>query len=88
MSTNPFIRCDSNNPFIQEMSSPSSNGGTLYPQLKDEDNEEKKPSKSQIDTYSEDISLVVKASDFAARRHRFQKRKDPHQTPYINHPIG
>ncbi|KAF8365296.1 hypothetical protein PRIPAC_83125 [Pristionchus pacificus] len=28
------------------------------------------------------------AADFAARRHRFQKRKDHRQTPYINHPVG
>ncbi|GMR53997.1 hypothetical protein PMAYCL1PPCAC_24192, partial [Pristionchus mayeri] len=34
------------------------------------------------------IALIVKAADFAARRHRSQKRKDHHQTPYINHPVG
>lgn len=64
----------------------------LYPQLKGDESveqtDEKKPGKSQTDTYVEDISLFVKACDFAARRHRFQKRKDPKQTPYINHPIG
>lgn len=36
----------------------------------------------------EDMAMVIKAADFAARRHRFQKRKDPAHTPYINHPIG
>ncbi|CAI4229960.1 unnamed protein product [Auanema sp. JU1783] len=34
-----------------------------------------------------DVALLMKANDFAARRHRFQKRKD-NRTPYINHPIG
>ncbi|PAV81645.1 hypothetical protein WR25_17486 isoform A [Diploscapter pachys] len=62
----------------------------VYPDL-----EEKKPSESNasgkkafMDHGPEDMALVVKATDFAARRHRFQKRKDPAQTPYINHPIG
>uniref|UniRef100_A0A914H3F0 Guanosine-3',5'-bis(diphosphate) 3'-pyrophosphohydrolase MESH1 n=1 Tax=Globodera rostochiensis TaxID=31243 RepID=A0A914H3F0_GLORO len=36
---------------------------------------------------NEGMHLVIKAADFAARRHRFQKRKDE-RTPYINHPIG
>uniref|UniRef100_A0A0K0F5R7 Guanosine-3',5'-bis(diphosphate) 3'-pyrophosphohydrolase MESH1 n=1 Tax=Strongyloides venezuelensis TaxID=75913 RepID=A0A0K0F5R7_STRVS len=36
----------------------------------------------------EGMALVVKAADFAARRHRFQKRKDHKGTPYINHPLG
>ena len=34
------------------------------------------------------ISDLIKAADFAAKKHRDQKRKDPEQTPYINHPIG
>uniref|UniRef100_A0A8R1XYA5 Guanosine-3',5'-bis(diphosphate) 3'-pyrophosphohydrolase MESH1 n=1 Tax=Onchocerca volvulus TaxID=6282 RepID=A0A8R1XYA5_ONCVO len=35
-----------------------------------------------------DISLIIKAVDLAARRHRKQRRKDATQTPYVNHPIG
>uniref|UniRef100_A0A0R3S5F8 Guanosine-3',5'-bis(diphosphate) 3'-pyrophosphohydrolase MESH1 n=1 Tax=Elaeophora elaphi TaxID=1147741 RepID=A0A0R3S5F8_9BILA len=35
-----------------------------------------------------DVSLIIKAVDLAARRHRQQRRKDTMQTPYINHPIG
>ena len=31
---------------------------------------------------------VLKAANFAAERHRDQRRKDPQGTPYINHPIG
>ena len=31
---------------------------------------------------------VIKAADFAAKKHRDQRRKDPEGTPYINHPIG
>ena len=34
------------------------------------------------------ISQVIKAADFAARKHRDQRRKDPQETPYINHPVG
>lgn len=30
----------------------------------------------------------MKALQFAAYKHRFQKRKDLDQTPYINHPIN
>ncbi|KAK0423814.1 hypothetical protein QR680_008343 [Steinernema hermaphroditum] len=35
-----------------------------------------------------DLHLVLKAADYAARRHRHQKRKDVSGTPYINHPLG
>jgi len=34
-----------------------------------------------------DTSLILKALDFAARRHRTQLRKGEDKTPYINHPI-
>lgn len=34
------------------------------------------------------MQLVTKAADFAARKHRTQRRKDAKQTPYINHPVG
>jgi GTP diphosphokinase / guanosine-3',5'-bis(diphosphate) 3'-diphosphatase len=34
------------------------------------------------------FALVVEALAFAAERHRNQRRKDPAQTPYINHPIA
>ncbi|KAI4496592.1 hypothetical protein M0804_000402 [Polistes exclamans] len=34
------------------------------------------------------ISLIIKCTNFAAEKHRNQKRKDAAQTPYINHPIG
>ncbi|MGH8473384.1 MAG: HD domain-containing protein, partial [Gammaproteobacteria bacterium] len=32
--------------------------------------------------------LVIKALDFAARKHRRQRRKDAAASPYINHPIN
>jgi len=35
----------------------------------------------------EGISLVLKALDFAAQKHRDQRRKDKEASPYINHPI-
>ena len=34
------------------------------------------------------ITDIIKAADFAARKHKDQRRKDPDSTPYINHPIG
>jgi len=32
--------------------------------------------------------LLIKTANFAAIKHKNQKRKDPERTPYINHPIG
>ena len=36
---------------------------------------------------AEDLSLIFRALEFAAARHRDQTRKDAEKTPYINHPI-
>ena len=33
------------------------------------------------------VGLVLRAMHFAADKHRFQRRKDEHASPYINHPI-
>lgn len=30
---------------------------------------------------------LLEAANFSAEKHRFQRRKDQHATPYINHPI-
>ena len=35
-----------------------------------------------------DLALIFKALDFAALKHRDQRRKDSEQSPYINHPIA
>lgn len=35
-----------------------------------------------------ELGLLLEAANFAARKHRDQRRKDPPKTPYINHPIG
>lgn len=35
-----------------------------------------------------DLTLLVKTADFAAKKHKDQRRKDRSKTPYINHPIG
>jgi GTP diphosphokinase / guanosine-3',5'-bis(diphosphate) 3'-diphosphatase len=35
-----------------------------------------------------DLATFVKAVDFAARKHRFQRRKDADASPYINHPLA
>lgn len=34
------------------------------------------------------LALLVKTTDFAAKKHREQRRKDKEASPYINHPIG
>ena len=34
------------------------------------------------------LAEVVKAADFAARKHKDQRRKGAGQVPYINHPLG
>ncbi len=35
-----------------------------------------------------DFGLILQALAFAARKHRDQRRKDHHASPYINHPIA
>jgi GTP diphosphokinase / guanosine-3',5'-bis(diphosphate) 3'-diphosphatase len=35
-----------------------------------------------------DIGLVIRAVEFAAHKHRMQRRKDSDASPYINHPIA
>jgi GTP diphosphokinase / guanosine-3',5'-bis(diphosphate) 3'-diphosphatase len=42
---------------------------------------------SEMNTPEENIQLILKAVEFAAYKHRDQKRKDKDATPYINHPI-
>jgi GTP diphosphokinase / guanosine-3',5'-bis(diphosphate) 3'-diphosphatase len=39
-------------------------------------------------TSDTDISLLVRAIEFAARKHRMQRRKDADASPYINHPVA
>jgi guanosine-3',5'-bis(diphosphate) 3'-pyrophosphohydrolase len=34
------------------------------------------------------IGLVIRAVEFAAQKHRMQRRKDSDASPYINHPIA
>lgn len=34
------------------------------------------------------IRILTSTINFAAEKHKDQRRKDPEQTPYINHPIG
>jgi guanosine-3',5'-bis(diphosphate) 3'-pyrophosphohydrolase len=36
----------------------------------------------------DDIHLFIRAVDFAAAKHRNQRRKDEEASPYINHPIA
>ena len=37
---------------------------------------------------SQQVGLIFKALEFAARQHRDQRRKDREASPYINHPIN
>ena len=37
--------------------------------------------------FSENTGFLLEALSFSAERHRHQRRKDPAQSPYINHPI-
>src|SRR5262249_51170980 len=39
-------------------------------------------------TNSYNIGLVIRAVEFAAQKHRMQRRKDSDASPYINHPIA
>lgn len=34
------------------------------------------------------MTTLLKTISFAAVKHSTQRRKDPEETPYINHPIG
>lgn len=34
------------------------------------------------------VSEIIRCSNFAAIKHKEQRRKDKEKTPYINHPIG
>jgi guanosine-3',5'-bis(diphosphate) 3'-pyrophosphohydrolase len=34
------------------------------------------------------LADIIFTVDFAAQKHKSQRRKDPEKTPYINHPIG
>ncbi|XP_063978302.1 guanosine-3',5'-bis(diphosphate) 3'-pyrophosphohydrolase MESH1 [Diachasmimorpha longicaudata] len=34
------------------------------------------------------LSLIIKCADFAAKKHKTQKRMNREGTPYINHPLG
>ena len=35
-----------------------------------------------------ELGLILRALEFAAHKHRDQRRKDVHASPYINHPIA
>ncbi len=37
---------------------------------------------------SDDLALILKALEFAAHKHKDQRRKDAGASPYINHPIA
>lgn len=37
---------------------------------------------------AEPLGVIISTINFAAEKHKNQRRKDPEKTPYINHPIG
>ena len=42
----------------------------------------------RIGMMADTLGLVMEAVNFAAIKHKDQRRKDVSKTPYINHPIG
>ncbi|KAK6042373.1 hypothetical protein COOONC_20122 [Cooperia oncophora] len=64
------------------MSTENCNGNSLYPDIH-ESKSQSSSTKTFMDHGPEDLALVVKATDFAARRHRHQKRKDHAGVAYI-----
>lgn len=40
------------------------------------------------DNASFDVVAYTNCVNFAAIKHKNQRRKDPDKTPYINHPVG
>jgi hypothetical protein len=34
------------------------------------------------------LAVIIKCVNFAAVKHKNQRRKDPEKTPYVNHVIG
>jgi guanosine-3',5'-bis(diphosphate) 3'-pyrophosphohydrolase len=45
-------------------------------------------SRDAVPAGSADVSVILKALEFAALKHRDQRRKDAQASPYINHPIA
>jgi|APDOM4702015248_1054824.scaffolds.fasta_scaffold16508_2 guanosine-3',5'-bis(diphosphate) 3'-pyrophosphohydrolase len=43
--------------------------------------------KKKLSSSNDAVGLILKAAQFAAHKHRYQKRKDKNETPYINHPL-
>lgn len=41
-----------------------------------------------LENQNDVITAVIKCVNFAAIKHKDQRRKDKDKTPYINHPIG
>src|SRR6187402_3593810 len=46
------------------------------------------PAASHASSGEAGMPLILKALDFAALKHRDQRRKDAQASPYINHPIA
>jgi guanosine-3',5'-bis(diphosphate) 3'-pyrophosphohydrolase len=47
-----------------------------------------KTSRLTVSLKAEDLKLLLHAMQFAARKHKDQRRKDVDASPYINHPIS
>ena len=50
--------------------------------------EHRKTIKRRHSMDDKNITILLQALSFAARKHRDQRRKDDHGSPYINHPIA
>ncbi|GFG33091.1 hypothetical protein Cfor_12115 [Coptotermes formosanus] len=41
-----------------------------------------------VDQPADVLAIIIKCINFAAVKHKYQRRKDPEKTPYVNHVIG
>lgn len=63
----------------------------IYPELKEKNSKNpflNNDENAEPTCCPEDLAIIIKAADFAARRHRAQRRHDPARSPFINHCIG
>ena len=49
---------------------------------------ERNSSSLQDEVLSKVVKEIVRCTNFAALKHKDQRRKDKQQTPYVNHVIG
>jgi hypothetical protein len=66
----------------------ASSGETDFLKAFVSENNAKNPTNSPNKFDASVLQQMIKCCHFAATKHARQRRKDPQQTPYINHPLG